>query len=301
MKNQIPTPWITGPNKPLSYHSGNKHRTCARIWMTALLFVISISGWHPLRAQEAEPDHYTMGVFPYLPPAEIEKIFAPIAVDFSMVLGKPVKLRTSTTFTNFMELLDQQSFDIVFVQPFDYIHIADRFNYRPIASRSEPLNAVMVVKTDSTLNKNSDLRGKTIAMPPEVAAVSHMTKEHLRTKGLTPDKDVNLKFFQSHVSCMQQVLIGNADICSTAEAAKRFFENKMKTKLRIIDKTKSIPHSLFASHPRISEHLRKKLTQRATNWEKEEKGKLLLKRGQLKGFSYISDEQYNVVRAFKSR
>ena len=77
---------------------------------------------------------YTLGVFPYLAPRELEKMYAPIAADYSRALNENVQFMTSSTYKVFMKNVDSQQYDIVFVQPFDYVAIADKYGYVPLAA-----------------------------------------------------------------------------------------------------------------------------------------------------------------------
>jgi len=244
---------------------------------------------------------YLMGVFPYLAPRELEKMYSPIAAEFSNTLKKDVLFRTSSTYKNFMKNLDKQMYDIVFVQPFDYVSIADKYGYRPLATRNKPLPAIIVIKPDSAIKSIKDLRGKTISLPPSVAAMSYLVKDHLEKNGIDPDKDVTIEHHRSHASCMRSVLIGNAQACGTAPPALRFFQDKMKSRLKIIAKTKGIPSTLFAIHPRITENQRKELLKQITGWPDTEKGKKLLKNTKVQAFIPIKDKKYNGVRVMSKK
>ena len=239
---------------------------------------------------------FTFGVFPHLPPRQLEKVYAPIAKEFSEILGREVLLRSNSSYQNFMENLDQGKFDIAFVQPFDYVRIADKLGYRPLATRVEPLATIFVVSKDSSLKSAKDLKGKTIALPPKVAAVSRLTMDYLKKLNLDPEKDVTITYHRSHVSCMQQVIIKAADTCGTALPAKRFFEHKMKVELDVIGETGSIPHALFTAHPGLSDEDYQKIKATILSWSKTEKGKAMLKHGKLSAYKDIRDEDYNVVR-----
>ena len=241
---------------------------------------------------------YILGVFPYLPARELEKVFSPMAADISEALNHKVLVKSSTSYKNFMKNLDRQKYDIVFVQPFDYVHIADKYGYLPLATRSELLAAILVVPENSKLNNVNDLRGKTIALPPSVAAVSHLVKGYLREQGLDFNKDVTLQYTKSHLSCMQQLLIGTADICGTAAPAKRFFEHKMNVNLKVIAQTATIPHTLFAIHPRMSDAQREIILARILSWSTTENGRRILARGRLKPFIKITDSAYDGVRNY---
>ena len=67
---------------------------------------------------------YTLGVFPYLPPSGIQKRYLPVAADFSEILQIAVRLKTRDSFKNFQVAISQEEFDIIFIQPFDFVRIA---------------------------------------------------------------------------------------------------------------------------------------------------------------------------------
>jgi len=260
------------------------------------LLIISLFTINPGTQAGNDKKEYIMGVFPHLPPRELEKVFSPMAADLSKVIGKPVIFRTSSTYQKFMRQLDNQVFDIAFVQPFDYVHIADKYGYRPLATRQEKLTAILVTKNDSPLNNINDLKNKTISLAPKVAAVSYLIKDYIKSHNLIPGKNIELTHHRSHISCMQQVLIGTADACGTAAPALRFFQHKMKLELKIIGRSKAIPHTLFSAHPRVPVNVRKNMRNRILNWGKTESGKQLLERGRIKPLKAIKDSDYDIVR-----
>ena len=72
----------------------------------------------------------------------------------------------------------------------------------------------------------------------------------------------------------------------------------MDTTFKIVAKTKSIPHTLFAVHPRVSVQDREKILASILALAKSEEGKALLKRGKLKPFKPTADSDYDAVRNF---
>lgn len=270
---------------------------------TALIFILACTGTAIAETNSSDNSkkEYLMGVFPYLAPRQLEKVYAPIAADFSNTLNRDVLFMTSSTYKTFMGNLDKQMYDIVFVQPFDYVAIADQYGYRPLVTRNKPLPAIIVVKPDSKFKSINDLRGKTISLPPAVAAMSYLVKDHLEKNGINPDKDVTIEHHRSHASCMRSVLIGNAQACGTAPPALRFFQDKMKSKLRTIAKTKGIPSTLFATHPRVTEAERSQLIKNIATWPDTKEGKMLLKNAKVQAFIPIEDEKYNGVRVMSKK
>ena len=265
-----------------------------------LLILIGYQGAvaEPNKTILAEKKEYTMGVFPHLPPRQLEKVFAPMAKDLGAAINRNIVLRTNTTYKKFASNLDNEKFDIAFIQPFDYIRVADKLGYLPLATRKEKLTSILVVKADSPLKSIKDIKGKRISFPPPIAAVSRLMKVHLQNNGLKPGRDVAVSHHRSHVSCMQHILIGETDACGTAAPALRFFQHKMKVKLKVIAETKPIPHTLFAIHPRIPEYEREIIRERMANWANTTEGRKLLDTGKLSSFVRIENSAYDIVREF---
>ncbi|VAW76204.1 hypothetical protein MNBD_GAMMA12-1860 [hydrothermal vent metagenome] len=237
------------------------------------------------------------GVFPYLTPRLVEKMYSPIGHEFSKVLGQKVRFLTSSSYEKFVVNLDKQIYDIVFVQPFDYVKIADKYGYKPLAVRNEELRAILVVIPTSPIQKLSDLKGKTIGLPPKIAAISYLTNRYLRNKGFTPGKDIKVKYFRSHFSCLHNVLIGSVAACGTAPPAMRVFNNRMNRELRIFAKTKPISNALFAVHPRVSDTTIKLLKNAITQLHRHTTGRKILEATKTNAFVEIKNSQYDEVRS----
>ena len=120
----------------------------------SILFVALIATTSTAWSEEKAKDHYVLGVFPHLPPRELEKVYAPISADLSQAVGRQVRFRSSSTYANFMERLETEDFDIIFAQPFDYVRAADKHGYLPMATRDEPLATIVVVKKGSPIRQS---------------------------------------------------------------------------------------------------------------------------------------------------
>lgn len=262
--------------------------------LSVLLLLMAL----PLQPAHADEASYQLGVFPHLAAGQIENLFAPMAADLSRAIGRTVVLKTKPTFEAFMEELDDQVYDIAFVQPFDYVRAHDKHGYIPLARRGEPLAGLIAVKTDSPLRSLGELKGKKIGLPPEVAAVSHLTKMALLQAKIDPRTDTKLQYYKAHDSCLQQLLIGEIDACGTAAYPLRFFENKWDVKFRVLAQTQTISHSLFIVHPRVSKQAREAILKTILSWAETRSGRQLLEKGELKPFIAVTDAEYNAVRAY---
>jgi phosphonate transport system substrate-binding protein len=227
---------------------------------TAVLFVAMVALAMCLQAPAfaGPPDNknadssYVLGVYPALPISQMEKIFSPMALEISQAIGRRMHFQSSSTYERYSARVAQGEFDVAFLHPFDYVRYAKKAGYVPIVQKNEDLSAVFVVPQGyPSIYDINDLKGKTIAMPPKGSAVSYLAKSVLVRAGLTPGQDVTLRYFESHSSALQQILIMTADAACSCKAVIRYFESKMKTKLKVIAESKYIPHSLFAVHYRI--------------------------------------------------
>lgn len=245
-------------------------------------------------AEPAQPP-YIFGVFPHLAIARLEKIYAPIAADFGRALDRKVYFRTKPSFEKFTEELRKQTYDIVFLQPFDYVWAHD-YGYLPLARRGEPLTAQIMVAEDSPMHELKDLKGRAVALPPAEAAVSHLAKLALLDAGLDPRRDVTLQHTKSHDSCLQRLLIGAVDACVTAAGPARFFQARMKVSFHILGRSQTIPHALIAVHSRVPEGERERLRATILSWPDSPEGRRLLEAGELAPFQLAADDEYDVVR-----
>lgn len=247
----------------------------------------------------AEKSAYRLGVFPYLPPREIEKIYAAIAADFSKALNRDILFQTSSSYHRFIERTEEEQFEILFVQPFAYLDLAEDYGYQAIAARKKPLRGIVVTLSDNSLKDLDSLRGKTLALTPRTSAVSYLLKSTLKEQGIIPGRDVKISHSSSHFSCMQKVMTGVADACGTAGPAVLFFEHKMNVKMKTIAKSKAIPSSPFAVHPSVTKEERALLKKRILSWSETEEGKNFLKKFQLAPFRDIGDSDYDIVRTMR--
>ena len=242
---------------------------------------------------------YELGVFPYLPLARIYDLYAPMAADFEAKLGRPVRLSSKAPYAAFGEELRNETYNIALVQPFDYVDAHDKHGYLPLARRGEPLEAVIVVRRESPLASLQDLKGRIVSNPPEDAAVSHLTSMALREAGIDPQTGVKRYYAKNHFACLQSVVIGAADACSTAEQALRTIEMQSPpARFRVLHRTASIPHALLVAHKRVPQKDRELLLHTILDWPNTEPGRKILDGGQFVPFVAARDADYEVVRRF---
>lgn len=293
---KIETPTSNGCSRPSWLRSAG---VAGRITIAALLAFLATA---PVSAAElvgATPAHgYRFGVFPYVPALTIDRIFGPIAARFAADLGQPVYLKTKSNFNQFAEQLAKEDYDIIFVHPFFYVHAADHCNYLPLARLEGELQAVVLVAQDQPWRDWGDLGGKTIALPPPLAAVSEMARVALMAAGLTPGIDVWLKHYRTKVSCLQAVTMGAADACVLPEFVLPQILPMGETRLRIMARTPPINHLIFAVHTRLPAADRATLLRSILSWPDTAEGQKILATGAWPRFLAAEDADYDQVRRY---
>ena len=194
---------------------------------------------------------YSMGMFPALSPATLDDLFSPIAAELGQALGREVQFSSASSYEKFDRKLEAAEYDIALVHPWEYVNIASRVGYLPVAARNGLLYAVFVVKRNSPLKNASDLKGKIVGLPPRIAVVSHLAKITLHEAGLVPGRDLTLKYFSSHQSCLQQLQIGDIDMCVSGMATLRVYQEKTENAFRVLMESPRIPEILFVVHSRV--------------------------------------------------
>jgi phosphonate transport system substrate-binding protein len=244
---------------------------------------------------------YRFGVFPYAPALTIDRIFGPIAAGFSLKLGRPVYLKTKSTFKNFADEISKQAYDIIFVHPFFYVQAADRYAYLPLARLEGQLTGIAMVREERPWRNWSDLAGKIVATPPAMVAVSELARVALVEVGLIPGSSVILRPYRTKASCVQAVSVGAADACVLPRFVLPQIEALGNVKLRIMAETPAINHLLFATHPRLPDADRSKLLALILSWPDTEQGRAILAAGSWPRFVTAHDADYAQVRNYNTR
>jgi phosphonate transport system substrate-binding protein len=272
----------------------------AGLWAAAVLV-----GYLPA-AGAAEPaatklEAYRLGVFPYVPVLTVDRIFGPVAAQFAEDLGRPVHLKTKSTFARFAEELRKETYDIVLVHPFFYVEARDQHHYLPLARLDEPLTGMIMVREDDPIETLADLKGRTIGLPPALAAVSEMAKASLLDAGLVPGADIKLEHYRTKPACLQAVATGRVAACGLPRFALSQIDPKNELKLRLMYETPPISNFVFAAHARVPEADRVKIRESILAWPFTDQGRSILAGGAWSHFVPARDEEYDEVRRYQLR
>jgi phosphonate transport system substrate-binding protein len=268
--------------------------------LVAALCAAAVLVWHTQAAsaddQPSQLAAYRLGVFPYVPVLAVDRIYGPVAAQFAEDLGRPIHLKTKATFDKFVEELRKETYDIILVHPFFYVEARDEHHYLPLARLEEPLTAVVMVRDDEPLETLADLKGKTIGLPPALAAVTELVRSSLLDAGLVPGVNVALEHYRSKPSCLQAVTVGRAAACGLPRFALAQIDPDNERKLRLLFETEPVSNFLFAAHSRVPESDRIDLTRSILAWPFTAKGRRILAGGAWNRFVRARDQEYDEIR-----
>jgi phosphonate transport system substrate-binding protein len=281
----------------LALVAGDAHRLSL---LVVALWAATVLVWHVQAASAGDriprPEAYRLGVFPYLPVLAIDRIYGPVAVQFAEDLGRPVHLKTKPTFEKFADELRKETYDIILVHPFFYVEARDEHQYVPLARLEEPLTAMVMVRDGDPVETLADLKGKTIGLPPALAAVTDLVSASLIDAGLVPGVDVALEHYRSKPSCLQAVASGRAAACGLPHFALAQIDPNNERKLRLLFETEPVSNFLFAAHARVPESDRIDLGKSILAWPFTAKGRKILTGGAWSRFVLARDQDYDEIR-----
>lgn len=259
------------------------------LWaMTALSLLL------PTAYAAGEP--YRLGIVPFFTAVRLEEIYAPVAAELGKALARPVEFRTATGFDKYYDALKRGEYDIAVVHSFFYVPAVDEFRYQPLARMQEPFTAVIAVLENSPVKSLADLKGKTVATPPEYLPTVHLVRRLMRDRGFNPTTDFTFKAFKGVDSCLQQVAIGDAAGCICPPFALQGLEVKMNLRFRRVVESPAIPNLTFIVHNRVPEADRRKLRDLLLGLSSSDDGRRLLQPMQTKALVAAQNAEYDNVR-----
>ncbi len=198
----------------------------------------------PTTANSAREQHpetgFRLGVFPFLPALTLDRAFALAVGDLGAGLGRTVHFRTKSNFKAFAEALANGTYDFIFVHPLFYVAAADDLHYVPMARLRDPLVAVVLAREDSAIENLGDLSGRTLGLPPRLAAVSEIALGEIETRGMAPGRDLRIRHFQSKRSCLLAVVLGKIDACGLPRFALAHLELSRSKELKVVHEFRSV-------------------------------------------------------------
>jgi len=219
---------------------------CNRVRRASILLMFLLLG-HGLACHSAE---FSIGIVPQFDSRKIEEAWSPIAKEIESKSGHRFTLRGSPSIPEFETRLYKGEFDFAYMNPYHFVQAHKIQRYTALLrDHAEPLQGIIVVRTDSTLNRIEEIHGKKIAMPaPNALGAALIPRaEFARKFKIAPE----ILYVKSHASVYRSVVAGTVEAGGGIESTLEAESPSIKSQLRILYKTAELPTHPIAAHPRV--------------------------------------------------
>lgn len=276
-------------------------RCALLLWLIVSECLLSL----PVHADDA----LVMAIFPRRNAAYTIEIFKPMAAHLSTELGREVKLVTARDLPSFWQGIEQQAFDIVHLNQYDYIRAKQQFGYEVILKNEEfgesMISGSLMCRKDSDIKTLADLRGKKILFGGgPTAMISYIvTTAMLREAGLQSG-DYQTVFAKNPPNALIAVYHGLADAAGVGDIVIKFpaIKNKVNLdELKFIQVSEKMVHLPWAVKGSMSPALRNHIQHILSTLQDSEKGRQILKQAQLTNLLAVEDHHYDRHRELIER
>jgi len=200
----------------------------------------------------------SFGVFPRWNAQLTVRDFSPLAAVMGQRLGQTVRIETDKSFDAFMRRVEAGEFDLIHLNPLQYLTASRQAGYRAVAkvceNRECTIRAMIVTRKDSDVTRVQDLRGRTVAFGDPGAFVSFVVGSSiLREAGLKP-QDYRSIFTKNPPNALLAVYNGEADAAGVGSSIYERPELRRRvdmSQLRILAQSAPLPGLPIAVRDRL--------------------------------------------------
>lgn len=219
-----------------------------RIYCSLILLACSLG--MVSRTHAANTEQLVLAVHPFLPVAEINERFTPLAEYLTTATGLKVTVRVGQDYQEHIEAIGKDRVDIAFMGPAPYVKMVEKFGPKPLLARFEVNHApqlfgAIVARTDGPIQSIADIKGRRFAFGDPESTMSHYVPRFMLSEaGIETAQLADHKFLGSHKNVALAVLASDFD----AGAVKyEVFEEYAPQGLRLIAKTPPVSDHLFVT------------------------------------------------------
>jgi phosphonate transport system substrate-binding protein len=245
-----------------------------------LFLCISVFSAHlavaaPCLGEQSARNSYSVYLIPRLPATTLYRDWAPLLERMGKESGLCFELRIAADFSEFEQAIRAGKPDFVLLNPYHQVMVARKPGYVPLVhDQRAKLAGVLVVRKDSPLQDIHQLEGAKVAFPaPNAYAASLLMRALLAQKNI----HITANYVGSHNNVYRAVALGAAQAGGGANTTLDHEPAELKSQLRVLFTTPDyMPHP-FSAHPRIPQHVRKKVIAGFLNIATDPAGRQLLK------------------------
>jgi phosphonate transport system substrate-binding protein len=253
---------------------------------------------------EVASDTLNLGIFPRRNPILTTRMFLPLVKYLSEKLGIDVVLDTPKDFETFWNKVKNNEYDIVHFNQYHYVKSHKEFGYKVIAKNIEfneaTIAGAIIVRKDSNLKSVMDLKGRKVVFGggPRAMQSYIVARYLLQTNGLNHG-EYEESFATNPPNSILSAYFKQSD---AAGAGDKVLQLNIVTSQIDVDEMKylvrgeQLAHLPWAVNRKMNSETTRKLVNILLNLDRSDKGKAILRKLRLSGFSAAADEDYDKHR-----
>jgi len=267
-----------------------------------LLFIIVII-LMPINASSQLLEPLRLGVFPRYSQEKTEEFFQPIAQYLSQQIHRQVILDVTKDFDDFWHALHNKRYDIVHYNQYHYVKSQKELGYQLIAknqeSGSNTIAAAVIVRKDSGINRVIDLKGKRVVFGGgPMAMQSYIIAAYLLKNHGLNEWEYRQEFAKRPAYAVYETYFGQAAAGGVGDQVYHLpsMEKIDKGKLKILIEGPQLAQLPWAVNGNMSNELKHAIQTSLVGMNQTTRGKAILQKTNMTGFSLAYDEQYDEHR-----
>ena len=255
--------------------------------------------------EKKEEKPLIMGLSPIANSEKLIEDTAPLHKMLGDEIGRPVEGFIATNYIRVVEALGTGTIDFALIPPFAYI-LANKKNgtealLTSIGKHDEPgYYSVLIVRTDSGIEKVEDLKGKKVAfVDPSSTSGYIFPAVILKDHGIDIEKDITYQFAGGHDKALQLLVNGDVDAIGTYEDAITKFAKEfpeVTEKVKVLQKSDLIPGITLVVSSKVDDATKQKIKDAFLKVTSTQEGQdLTLKLFGIKGFEEANIDNYKLI------
>ena len=255
--------------------------------------------------EKKEEKPLIMGLSPIANSEKLIEDTAPLHKMLGDEIGRPVEGFIATNYIGVVEALGTGTIDFALIPPFAYI-LANKKNgtealLTSIGKHDEPgYYSVLIVRTDSGIEKVEDLKGKKVAfVDPSSTSGYIFPAVILKDHGIDIEKDITYQFAGGHDKALQLLVNGDVDAIGTYEDAITKFAKEfpeVTEKVKVLQKSDLIPGITLVVSSKVDDATKQKIKDAFLKVTSTQEGQdLTLKLFGIKGFEEANIDNYKII------
>lgn len=260
------------------------------VFLAALIFPTAHAADEPL----------VLAVHPYLPAAEIQTRFGPVAEYLARAIGRPVTVSVGSSYAEHESAIGSDRVDIAFLGPASYIEVVRRFGAKPLLARFQvdgqaSLYGIIAVRKESVVTTLAGLKDAHIAFGAPESTMSHFVPRYLLMQAGVRNGAARHKFLGSHNNVALSLLAGDFD---AGAMKKEVFDEFAPKGLRAVAVTPGVPDHLFVTRRNLPAADIKRLRDALLQLKDVPEGAAILNKMHkgLTALIPVADADYNALR-----